>query len=195
MRLQLRSIVAAVAMICGIAAGQNARAVDITFDFTSGVGGQLNFSKTASGYTLNFSNPSPFFVFGGTTDGLWIDSLVNQFQIALTGGPVTDALLFKNYEVGSVPGGGAQPFTLTGGTGTSTNNSLATIGVFNFNGQFSIAQGQTVNFSAPGTSALSTIKRMTFTIVPVPEPSTYALGAIATGVMAFVARRRKAKRA
>jgi hypothetical protein len=29
---------------------------------------------------------------------------------------------------------------------------------------------------------------------PVPEPSTYALGAIATGVMAAVARRRKAKR-
>ena len=32
-------------------------------------------------------------------------------------------------------------------------------------------------------------------IVPVPEPSTYALGAIATGVMAAVARRRKARKA
>lgn len=32
-------------------------------------------------------------------------------------------------------------------------------------------------------------------IVPVPEPSTYALGMIATGVMGFVARRRKARRA
>ncbi len=31
-------------------------------------------------------------------------------------------------------------------------------------------------------------------MVPVPEPSTYALGAIATGVMAAVARRRKASR-
>ncbi len=31
-------------------------------------------------------------------------------------------------------------------------------------------------------------------IVPVPEPSTYALGAIATGVMAAVARRRKARK-
>ena len=32
-------------------------------------------------------------------------------------------------------------------------------------------------------------------IVPVPEPSTYALGAIATGVMATIARRRKARKA
>jgi hypothetical protein len=32
-------------------------------------------------------------------------------------------------------------------------------------------------------------------IVPVPEPSTYALAAIATGVMAAIARRRKARRA
>jgi hypothetical protein len=30
---------------------------------------------------------------------------------------------------------------------------------------------------------------------PVPEPSTYALGAIATGVMAAIARRRKARKA
>ncbi len=32
------------------------------------------------------------------------------------------------------------------------------------------------------------------TAIPVPEPSTYALGAIATGVMAAVARRRKARK-
>ncbi len=32
-------------------------------------------------------------------------------------------------------------------------------------------------------------------IVPVPEPSTYALAAIATGVMAYLARRRKARTA
>ena len=32
-----------------------------------------------------------------------------------------------------------------------------------------------------------------FTVVAVPEPSTYALTAIATGVMAYLARRRKAK--
>jgi hypothetical protein len=31
--------------------------------------------------------------------------------------------------------------------------------------------------------------------VAVPEPSTYALAAIATGVMAAIARRRKARRA
>jgi hypothetical protein len=32
-----------------------------------------------------------------------------------------------------------------------------------------------------------------FTVVAVPEPSTYALTAIATGVMAYLTRRRKAK--
>lgn len=36
--------------------------------------------------------------------------------------------------------------------------------------------------------------QITGTAIPVPEPSTYALAAIATGVMAAVARRRKASR-
>ncbi|MBI1325200.1 PEP-CTERM sorting domain-containing protein [bacterium] len=38
------------------------------------------------------------------------------------------------------------------------------------------------------------MKSITFS-TPVPEPSTYAVSAIATGVMAFAARRRKARRA
>jgi hypothetical protein len=41
-------------------------------------------------------------------------------------------------------------------------------------------------------SPLTTLQAVT---TPVPEPSTYALAAIATGVIAFVARRRKARRA
>jgi hypothetical protein len=36
---------------------------------------------------------------------------------------------------------------------------------------------------------------MVAVFVSVPEPSTYALAAIATGVMAAVARRRKARKA
>ena len=37
-----------------------------------------------------------------------------------------------------------------------------------------------------------TFNALTFSTVP--EPSTYALGAIATGVMAAIARRRKARK-
>ena len=36
---------------------------------------------------------------------------------------------------------------------------------------------------------------LAFKTVSVPEPSTYALAAIATGVMAYLARRRKARTA
>jgi hypothetical protein len=40
-----------------------------------------------------------------------------------------------------------------------------------------------------------TIEAMSYAPATVPEPSTYALAAIATGVMAAIARRRKARRA
>ena len=87
--------------------------------------------------------------------------------------------------------GGINPFDLTGGTGTSTGNSLSSVGVFNYNGSYTIAPGQTVRFTSSSSGVSnSQLKYMTFSTVP--EPSTYALGAIATGVMAAVARRRKA---
>lgn len=199
MKLRLRDFLAPLVIVSVCC--QNTEAADVTFDFTSGVLSTYSFSKTVSGYTLVFSNPSPYNIFEGDTDGLVIGAnnnpIVNQFQIVLTGGPVTDALLFKNYEVGYVGIGGvspAAPFSLTGGSGTSTNNSLASTGVFSFAGPFSIAQGQTVTFSSPGTNAnlmLSQIKFMTFTVVPVPEPSTYALGTIAAVTLAWLARKRR----
>jgi len=100
-----------------------------------------------------------------------------------------------NYEVGFVQTA-ANPFTLTGGTGTSTNNTLASTGVKTYNGSYSIAPGQTVTLTSSGTTdlKLSQIKYMTFSTV-VPEPSTYALGLVATGVLGAVARRRRAARA
>jgi len=198
-KLRLLNFLAPVAIVA--ACLQPAGSSEITFDFTSDIGGSSSFSKTVSGYTLTFSNPSPTSLFEGDGDGLAIGNiqnpnLVNQFQIVLTGGPVTDALLFKNYEVGYVASGagsGAEPFTLTGGTGTSTNNSLASASTFNFNGTFSISQGQTVLFSSPDTTSwmLSQIKFMTFTVVPVPEPSTYALSAIGVALLGYQARRRR----
>ena len=45
------------------------------------------------------------------------------------------------------------------------------------------------------TGLPSSVNAMSVVPVPVPEPSTYALAAIATGVMAAIARRRKAARA
>jgi hypothetical protein len=83
---------------------------------------------------------------------------------------------------------------LSGGTGTSTNNTLASTGVKNYNGSYSITPGQTVTLTSSYTSGQSKIKFMTFSTA-VPEPSTYALGLVATGVLAAVARRRRAARA
>ena len=79
-------------------------------------------------------------------------------------------------------------------TGTSTGNKLNPAGTYTFAGTKIISPGDTVSLSGTITSgALSEIKSITFSTVP--EPSTYALGAIATGVMAAIARRRKARKA
>ena len=75
---------------------------------------------------------------------------------------------------------------------------MGVLGNVNFNGSYSIAPGQTVSLKATGMQAwdgYSAIQKITFSTVAVPEPSTYALAAIATGVMAAIARRRKAARA
>jgi hypothetical protein len=69
---------------------------------------------------------------------------------------------------------------------------LNPVGTYNFNGSYRITPGDTVALNASITSGdLSQIKSITFSTVTVPEPSTYALAAIATGVMAYLARRRK----
>ena len=58
--------------------------------------------------------------------------------------------------------------------------------------------GITTSFNSGATWSLSSSVNpwaaIRGTAIPVPEPSTYALGAIATGVMAAIARRRKARR-
>jgi sugar lactone lactonase YvrE len=66
----------------------------------------------------------------------------------------------------------------------AANNGNSTISKFNSSGTFltSWSTGATPRFLA-------------FKPVTVPEPSTYALAAIATGVMAYLARRRKARTA
>jgi len=191
MRMQLRSLAAL--MVIVFSSASMARAIDITFDLTSGVDGQSSFSKTVSGFTLTFFNPGQQNYFEGTGNGLnvgvWNATQMTSFQFKVTGG----SLIFKDYVVGD--GGDAQPFSLTGGTGTSNNNPLGNTGTFNFNGPYMMDPSQTITFSAPGTtgSQYSQIASMTFSTVP--EPSTYALAAIATGVTAAMARRRRARKA
>lgn len=63
----------------------SASAAVITFDLSSGVNGTTTFTKTVSGYTLTFLNPSPRTTFRGDTDGL---GLGNQGAF-ITGNPLT----------------------------------------------------------------------------------------------------------
>ena len=178
-------------------------AVDIIFDLSSGVNGLSSVTKTVSGYSMTLAPIGISSTFEGDGDGLVMGTYsfpnyIDGFTIQVTGG----SLNFLNYTVGWVSMFPAKPFDLTGGTGTSTNNTLGTsmgvLGNVNFNGSYSIAPGQTVSLKATGMQAwdgYSAIQKITFSTVAVPEPSTYALAAIATGVMAAIARRRKAARA
>lgn len=199
MRLQLRLLVAAVAMICGIAAGQSARAIDITFDLTQIANGQSTSSLTSSGYTLLFTSIGGTFNSSAIYDGLGVDQN-KTFSISKTAG-ATD-LIFKSYTMGYVFSfsGNTISFDLSGGTGTSAGNSFTIFATSNYNGSYRLVGSQTVtysqvNFSSPGGPFDDRVYFHYLTFSTVPEPSTYALGAIATGVMAFVARRRKARRA
>ena len=67
----------------------------------------------------------------------------------------------------------------------AANNTSKTISKFDSSGNF---------LTSWGTSG-SSGTYLAFRPVSVPEPSTYALAAIATGVMAAIARRRKARKA
>lgn len=187
-------------LLIGLVGSAPVRAIDITFDLSSGVNSLSTVTKTVSGYTMTLTPNGTRTSFEGDGDGLVIGGLnagasyIDGFNIQITGG----SLSFLNYEVGYVASGSAtaaNPFSLTGGTGTSTNNTLASTGVITYNGSYSIAPGQTVTLTSTGTNdtMLSQIKFMTFTVVP--EPSTYALGLVATGVLGAVARRRRVARA
>jgi hypothetical protein len=176
----------ALGLLVAFTGSASTNATDITFDLSSGATGS-NFSKTVSGYTLTFLNPTGG-TFYGDSSGLYISSTYQGFAIQVTG----SALIYKNYEISGIGGPGAVPFDLSGGTGTSTGNSLS-VGVNSYSGSYSMSPGQTVSLFSNTSGGYSQMKYMTFTTVP--EPSTYALLAIATGVMGVLARRPKARRA
>ena len=191
----LRSLVAAVAVVCSLAAGQSARAVDITFDLTPLPGQSTPASLTSGGYTLLFTYFGGSGSFAGNPNGVSVDANRN-FSISKTAG-ATD-LIFKSYTLKNVQNlsGNTLSFNLTGGTGTSTGNTFTANTTLNYNGSYSLVGSQTVSYSMVnfGSSTFDDVTFNALTFSTVPEPSTYALGAIATGVMAAVARRRKVRK-
>jgi hypothetical protein len=186
-------------LLIGLVGSAPVRAIDITFDLSSGVSNLSTFSKTVSGITLTFLNPNIGPNFKGDSDGLglgnassFMPSTTTSFQLQVTGGTVQFKSYLITYEEST-----SATFSLSGGSGTSTNNPFNSTGTFTANGNWSLASGETGTLTAgPFTvGELSQLNSMTFSIVPVPEPSTYALGLVATGVLAAVARRRRATRA
>jgi hypothetical protein len=169
--------------------------VDITFDFSTLTTGQSSYTMTSGAYSLLLSNPVNMgsfpSLFETTPMGIPIgtggSATINAgFSMQVTGGPLD----FKNYVIFSSGTGTSDSFSLTGGTGTSTGNLLNPVGTYNFNGSYRITPGDTVALNA-SVSRRALMQSITFSTVTVPEPSTYALGVIATGVMAYVARRRR----
>jgi hypothetical protein len=191
----LRSLVAAMAVVCSLAAGQSAQAIDITFDMTPLVGQSPPQSLTSGGYTLQFNITGGFTFFPGSPNGVSVNANRN-FTISKTAG-ATD-LLFKSYTLKEITNGSFKTlsFNLTGGTGTSTGNTITAYSTLNYNGSYSLVGSQTVTYSMVnfGSTMDDDVTFNALTFSTVPEPSTYALGAIATGVMAAIARRRKARK-
>ena len=192
----LRSLVAAVAVVCSMSAGQSAQAVDITFDLQSLSWGQSTSSLTSGGYTLLFTAVGfPLNGSGGANGGTKI-STGQTFSISKTAG-ATD-LIFKSYKIGAVTSnsGNTFSFNLTGGTGTSNGNTFTQGATSNYNGSYSLVGSQTVTYTQVNfVNEFDSVVVSSLTFSTVPEPSTYALGAIASGVMAAIARRRKARKA
>jgi len=87
----LRSLVAAVAVVCSLAAGQQARAVDITFDLTSLPGQSSPVSLTSGGYTLLFTSTSGGF--NGNANAISVN-MDKTFSISKTAG-ATDLLFMS----------------------------------------------------------------------------------------------------
>ena len=187
----------ALGLLVLLAGSASLPAVDITFDFRTLPSSVASASLTSGGYTLLVtSSVNSLFPVTGPFGGLYYN-LDDFFSIKQTAG-ATD-LIFKSYKTGAFDNlsGNSISFNLTGGTGTSNGNPFQFAATSNFNGSYLIGGSQVVTFNPINFGATNKdqgyIQSLTFSTVP--EPSTYALAAIATGVMAGIARRRKAARA
>ena len=160
------------------------------------------------------STPSSNNGFGPSPDGGYFFGAQVGFQVGSLSQTVGGLTAGTDYELSfywaeanltgnSAPTTSAWSINFGSETGSTVGTSVASNG---FNGWLSYTQtftassaNQTLSFSPTGSGtggfALLDGVSMTEVTIPVPEPSTYALGAIATGIMGILARRRKATRA
>ncbi|RLT16724.1 MAG: PEP-CTERM sorting domain-containing protein, partial [Planctomycetota bacterium] len=140
--------------------------------------------NSAGGYvsniTTNLSDPT----------GLAFDTSGNLYAANNTGSTISKYNSSGAYvSIGSIGSTNLNaPFGLafdTSGNLYAANNGNNTISKFNSSGTF---------LTSWSTGLASPPRFLAFKPVTVPEPSTYALAAIATSVMAYLARRRKARK-
>jgi DNA-binding beta-propeller fold protein YncE len=184
MRLQLRSLVAAVALLS--AASPFAGAVDLLFvtlsdntivkyDTTGNVGAAIQATQ-ATFVSSSLNNPQ----------GLAFDSSGNLYASNSGDNTISkfdSAGLFKSSISSNLSSPQGLAFDSSGNL-YAVNAGNDSISKFNSDGNFVTRWFTT-----------ATPRSIAFKPVAVPEPSTYALGAIAAGVMAAIARRRKARKA
>ena len=199
MRLHLKSIFAVFALI--VVTGPMAGAADLNFTIQQ-VGSDVVMTGSGSVNKAGLTNT-------GTANRA--GSVYPSFSAFTVGSPTDVSEGYWSGLTGNKPSIGSGSFTLaSSGTGDtfclSTYNGggiylpvnyvsgAALSGQSTFSGTTLSALGLTIgNYTwtwGSGANAGSAV----MTISAVPEPSTYALGAIATGVMAAVARRRKARK-
>ena len=225
MRLQLRSLVAAVALL--FAASPFAGAVDLLFvtlsdntivkyDTTGNVGATIQATQAffatsnlnspqglafASGnlYAANYgdSTISKFNSSGGYVSNLGVPDVNSPTGLAFD---ISGNLYAANYGDNTI-----SKFNSSGGFLSQIMNNLNNPKglAFDISGNLYAANNGNNTISKYNSSGIFLTSWSTgvapafiaFQPVSVPEPSTYALAAIATGVMAAIARRRKVRMA
>jgi len=200
MRFHLKSLFAVFALIFAIS--PMAGAADLNFTIQQ-VGSNVVMTGSGSVNTAGLTN-------SGNANRA--GSVNPSFSAFTVGSPTDVSEIYWSGLTGNKPSIGQGPFTLAS-TGTGDTFCLSTYsggglylplnyvsgaalaGQSTFSGTTLSALGLTIgNYTwtwGSGANAGSAV----MTISNVPEPSTYALGAIATGVMAAVARRRKSRMA
>ena len=146
--------------------------------FTPASSGNISISI----YDANGANSRPGSIIGTSIGTVPVSSLTTSFQtftfssLNRTLSPSTNYYIVINSS--DITSGGARTDLTNDNTGAITTGSLG----YSF-----------YNMSWGNPNPNYWVRGSVSTVAPVPEPSTYALAAIASGVMAAVARRRKAR--